>query len=377
MIKITITQPDNTSVVIEIPFTSGTTPPVIQVTTIEEPIIAPIIEPIIAPIIEPIIAPIVSAEPVVIAPVIELPMNYSNTHAHTKCVQFKTPISVLALETVTPVLEFALSDIGPYEKRTKANVVSTINQLNKYFGWPPKLLHYSKIESNAGAVKQYVIDNYIITNTAGLRTKLLSIVGAMSRCVPDVITKLSVVANTVEKTTNITVEPDNRVFPNWVTEVLPALDVIIASNNKICSTIATIFKEGYVFRIAVLFNTMVGPNLGQPGVNYLDLGKKIWSLGKIKGSKPVDLLVTDALVASIGQFCTNGAWLIDVPAKDRVNPTLGAYDWSSYTNNELRHSFETFNVNTIGRSIDTQNLFHTILGHSRETALQSYVPIPK
>jgi len=224
-------------------------------------------------------------------------------------------------------------------------------------------------------VKDYVLGKYNIGSTATLRTKLLSIVGAMTRCIPDTITKLSTIANSVERTTNVQVEPDTRSFPNWITEVLPALDVIIASDNLICKTIASVFKHGYVFRVSVLFNTKIGANLGEPGVNYLDLTNKVWSLGKVKSSKPVDLPVTDELIASIGQFCTNGAWLIDASPRERINPTLGAYAWGSYTNNQLRHSFETYNVNTPNRSLETQMQYHTILGHTRETALQFYCPL--
>ena len=113
----------------------------------------------------------------------------------------------------------------------------------------------------------------------------------------------------------------------------------------------------------------------EPGINYLDLNTKIWHLGKVKASKPVDLPVTDELIASIGQYCTNGAYLIDVPDKERVNPTLGMYAWGSYSNNQLRHSFETYNVNTADRSLELQTHFHTILGHTRDTALQYYVPL--
>ena len=402
MIKITISQPNLNNIVIEIPYNTGVyvqpivdvvLPPPVNVVSIPEPIVE-IVEPVVLPFLLPPVEESVSKGDIDNTEVEwhsqQIPAPISDPPPSPVENLQELPLSISVENTILSepvnlngILEFVLADLPYDHNRTKANVISTINQLNKHFGWQSTLLHYSKIEADPTAIKDYVLGKYVIGNTSTLRTKLLSIVGAMSRCVPDTITKLSVVANTVERTENIQVLPDTRNFPNWIEDALPALDVIIASNNKTCSTIASVFKEGYVFRISVLFNTMVGPNLGQSNINYLDLDTKIWHLCKIKASKPVNIPVTDALIDSIKQYCTNGAigghwWLIDVPLlKDRINPTLGAYGWDSYTNNQLRHSFETWNVNTPGRSIEEQMHYHTILGHKRETALQYYCPLPQ
>jgi len=219
--------------------------------------------------------------------------------------------------------------------------------------------------------------NYMIKNTSVLRTKLLQISGAQQRCRKTETTKLATLANIAERTISIPAVVDTRVFPCWHSESLPTLRKIAGDkDNKICAIIAKCFIQGYVFRLSVIFNTIYGPNLGRPGVNYLDTVAKVWYLGKVKASKPFSFTVTDDFIASLSPV--NGEYLIkDVIATRRVNPSLGLYSWASYTNNELRHSYEAYNINpTTGRSEAEQALWHSILGHTRATAHEYYVAPP-
>jgi hypothetical protein len=272
---------------------------------------------------------------------------------------------------------YPLDDLTYDNPRTKANVVSAINQLNKHFGWEPKYLHYTKIEDQPNAIVEFILKNYVIKNTSVLRTKLLQISGAQQRCRKTETTRLATLANIAERTISIPAVVDTRVFPDWNTESLPALQKIVDDkNNKICAVIAKCFIQGYVFRLSVIFNTVYGPNLGRNGLNYLDTVAKVWHLGKVKSSKPFSFTVSDAFIASLNPV--DGEYMIkDVLATRRVNPSLGLYSWNSYTNNELRHSYEAYNISpTTGRSEAEQALWHSILGHTRATAHEFYVAPP-
>ena len=281
------------------------------------------------------------------------------------------PVTLITI----PEGKFRLCDL-PYENpRTKANVVSTINQMNKFFAWDAKILHYDLIEANPNAVVDYVRHKYVISSISVLRTKLLSICGAMHRCVPNVTSKLALLANTAERKISVPIIADERIFPDWQLECLPSLQEIAVGGNKICAIIAKCFLHGYVFRLSVIFNTKYGPNQGELGVNYLDTVAKVWHLGKIKSSKPFSFAVSDDFLKGLKPVV--GEFMFNVPDQRRVNPSLGVYNWTSYTNNELRHSYEVYNTSpSTGRSISEQELWHQILGHTRQTALEHYVPLP-
>ena len=179
-------------------------------------------------------------------------------------------------------------------------------------------------------------------------------------------------------------QPQNNARP-W-SEMLQVLQHEIDTNtNKFAKIMCICFKHGYVLRCGEIFNTTTGFNIPTPKLNFLDLNSRQWTITEHKSQGSAGLggrniparnfPVTKEFVDELRPY-------IDVPEflliyKSNFSPysthLLKSVDIDSFSNNELRNSYEEWNWRQSGRTLAEKRFWsENVIGHSEIIAKLYY-----
>ncbi len=269
---------------------------------------------------------------------------------------------------------YPFNDLEFTNPRTQANYKSALASLNAYFKWTPGLIHVDKMNRNTNKIIEFIKDKYALRSVKDLSTKLGIYSSLITRTGLVETNNLKHAMKDCYKTVIIPTNTQTDPTPDWITDVLPALENIIATGSPVCSTLATIFKYGYVFRVNQIFSTSL---VDDGKSNYLDLDNNIWYMRNQKNTKVEHFNIPKELSDLLRPARKGQKYLI---CKSTGAPysetTLSYHKWPTYNNTVLRHSYETWNVNSSGRTLEEQNYWHAILGHNRATVLGTYADRP-
>jgi hypothetical protein len=109
------------------------------------------------------------------------------------------------------------------------------------------------------------------------------------------------------------------------------------------------------------------------GYNWLDLDNLEWYInGKSDGLEGRHFKIPQELADQLQPL---GFYVLckgnGTQYSDR-SQTLGYHGWYLYDNMILRKSYETWNIGKSGRTMEEQEQWHNVLGHSRAVALSYY-----
>ena len=249
------------------------------------------------------------------------------------------------------------------------NYRSTLNAINKEFGWDRDIIHYDNMNNNAENIAKFINKKWIIKNLETFSAKLSHLGTLMTRTGWGKQHNINTIRNNIETHTKdyykpaIVKMPD---IPKW-TDLQPKLKELGTENSN-RGTVARIFSHGYVLRISELFNT----NLINPeSINYLNLETGEWKIGNQKNSKQKKFTIPEELFRTIPK----GTWLLrksDTTPYSSCNHDLHHLKWPLDNNHTMRKSYETWNRHYSGRTDEEKLIWHEILGHSLETVQKSY-----
>ncbi len=268
---------------------------------------------------------------------------------------------------------YPFDDLEFTNPRTKANYKSALTALNSHFKWTSGLIHVDKMNRNTNKIIEFIKNHYALRTVKDLSTKL----GIYSSLITRTgLVQTNHIKHAMKDCYNTVVVPTvtkTEVTPDWIAEVLPALENIIQTGSSTCVTLATLFKYGYVLRTNQIFST----TLTDDGVsNYLDLDNCIWYIRTQKNRKIKEFEIERELIDLLRPSKPQ-RYLIHKSTGDKYGKTsLSYHEWPTYNSVTLRHSYETWNVYGSGRTLEEQNYWHDVLGHTRATVLGTYANRP-
>ena len=182
--------------------------------------------------------------------------------------------------------------------------------------------------------------------------------------------------------------------PEW-TALQAKLDKISRSKalDPRLKVLATIYKYGYVLRIASIYNTKIGSDDGKQGMsdhNYLDLEKGVWHINHSKvrvqsfdipEAMRVELLalVTDGNAPRPKQSVFSHGWILPKKNGQPYTANTGIKHLLPWARLSLpdciqcRKSFETWHWSYSGNDIEETKKMSIILDHNPTTAVIHYV----
>jgi hypothetical protein len=270
-----------------------------------------------------------------------------------------------------------LRDNTPASDERVKKAISTIDEYNRYRGLPIGELRISEINNKPEEVLKFISEKYTPT-LANIQSRL----GLFSfacrsagldlqydrlyrlRESPDKIMSLVQVKKEIQKQS-----------PDWVTEVIPALDALIKDRgySRNARIVSLLFKYGYVMRIKSIFQTRIH---GDDGVNnYLDLENGIYYMRKAKSRHTyMSFEINPDLIPVLKSLLNPySEWLL---CRDDGQPFSTTYmrlrntGFDLYDNFTLRKSYETYNNNKPQKE---REYWHIVLNHKPITALKYYV----
>lgn len=173
--------------------------------------------------------------------------------------------------------------------------------------------------------------------------------------------------------------PEPCFVPNARWEVtLPRLKEL-AKNDDAVGRIALVYSYGYVLRIGELHRTKF---VDDPLYNFLDLSNCVWTVRYFKGDKDhlpirrpfkvfdVDQELCDILMAYYDN--DDNPFLIHKSFGDPYDSHKMPTSWPLQNCQELRRSYETWNINDSGRQASEIREWNRILGHTPYTVSKYY-----
>lgn len=249
------------------------------------------------------------------------------------------------------------------------NYRSTLNTINKEFGWDKDIIHYDNMNNNAENIAKFINKKWIIKNLESFSAKLSHLGTLMTRTGWGKQHNINTIRNNIETHTKDYYKPDTVKMPDipkW-TDLQKKLKELGTENSN-RGTVARIFSHGYVLRISELFNT----NLINPkSINYLNLETGEWIIRNQKNSRQKKFTIPQELCKTINK----GTWLLrktDTTPYSACNQDLHHLKWPLNNNHTMRKSYETWNRHESGRTEEEKNIWHNILGHSLETVQKYY-----
>ena len=271
--------------------------------------------------------------------------------------------------------------------KTYANVKSALKRVNELMGYEPALdLHYEKYVQHFELICGKILSSGLSKTKTDLLQKFNFIVGIASRLKIDP-TDLRQKVMELKLDTTQTIpdaQPQNDARP-W-SEMLQVLQHEIDTNkNKFAKIMCICFKHGYVLRCGEIFKTTTGFNIPTTKLNFLDLNSRQWTITehKSQGSAGVGgrsipartFPVTKEFVDELRPYIYVPEFLLIYKSNRSAYSThlLHSVDIDSFSNNELRNSYEEWNWRNSGRTLAQKRFWsENIIGHSEIIAKLYY-----
>lgn len=263
--------------------------------------------------------------------------------------------------------------------RTLKNYVSTLNCVNKHYGWESDIIYFDRMNEKAKEISEFIYQKYKISNTAQFRQKMSALSSLMTRTKfqPDGKHIISMMVNNAGKFLSVADTTLESEIEDWET-LRPKL-VELGKQNTICGLIARIFSYGYVLRVGEIFETRVDADAANGTDNYLDLDGCMWYIRKKKNGIEKTFNVDPELCQSLKDNCSRRSlpaiWLLSKNNGNKYGPAsqrLPYHGWSLASNADIRKSYETWNRHNSGRTENEKTKWHTILGHNKSTVKEYY-----
>ena len=173
------------------------------------------------------------------------------------------------------------------------------------------------------------------------------------------------------------------VIPDWE-EVLSRFNQLSKSKtDPRVKVLCTIYKYGYVLRIASIFLTNFKAN--NPEFNYLDIESGLWIINHNKVriqsfTIPKELLVELKLIITTHSTLFSNGWLLPKKNGTVYGKNSGIHQLTPWMSLglpncvECRKSFETWHWYKSGCNLDKVEQMSTILDHTKTTAIIHYTP---
>lgn len=173
-----------------------------------------------------------------------------------------------------------------------------------------------------------------------------------------------------------------KTIPDWA-ELSQKLDRIARSKavDPRLRVLATIYKHGYVLRIASIFGTNF--KVDSPEHNYLDLKKGIWHINhsKVRVQEfEIPASLRDELKNLLSNPVFKKGWLVPKKSGDRYTVNTGINNFTPWSKLSLpdciscRKSFETWHWYVSGNNAEEVKKMSVILDHTPTTAVVNYTP---
>jgi hypothetical protein len=278
-------------------------------------------------------------------------------------------IKVNIKERLNRVVHLDTIEDGFRSGRTLSNYRAILNKINNHYGWDIDTIHYDEMSRNAKEIAEILKKEYALRNHESLKQKLGSLSSLMTRTKLGDEHGIKQLHSDAVKLVKIDTVAAKWDVPDWINDLHPKLVALGNDGDRIKNIIAKIYGYGYVMRIGTLFDT----KLVDDGItNFLDLKNCIWHIRHQKNGEVMEFDVNPKLCK---ELATGRTWLLakqDGRPYNRAAKILKYHKWDLADCATIRKSFETWNVQQSGNSLETQLKWHKILGHSRRTVLSWY-----
>lgn len=255
-------------------------------------------------------------------------------------------------------------------KRTFANYRSILNKVNLHFGWEPDKVYYDRLNDKKEEIADFCQQQWKISNIAHLTSIMRIISSLMTRTGFGDKHAMRSYSRSLNRILTVPALPVKSNAPIW-TEIQPKL-AAAADRYTVVGKIAAIFSYGYVLRVGEIFNTRIDKRDGY--YNYLDLDECVWHVINQKNGKPKTFDVEGRLCKFL-KGGNLGVWLLGKANGEQYAPAshiLKSHKWKFPSNNDLRKSYETWNINDSGRAPQEIEYWNMVLGHSSNVAHDYY-----
>lgn len=254
-------------------------------------------------------------------------------------------------------------------KRTLSNTMCVLIPLLKHLGMPEDEIQYDEILRRSTEVIHFLAARY--TNP---RVYLKYICSVLTRTGFGKYHKLTELVDLQYPEVK---QDGAKDVPSWTGVILPLMRA--ASKDRELSTvvriITTLYKHGYVFRPAQIFNTSVSVD-GADGENYLDLSTGQYKIYSQKNGKHISFFLPSELTDALREFAGD-KYLIEHRGKKWSEGRCRNFKYHGfnipYDIHDIRHSYDTWLHRESGLSNGEIAERDRILGHSVSFAKQYYV----
>jgi len=153
---------------------------------------------------------------------------------------------------------------------------------------------------------------------------------------------------------------------------------INSNPNKFAKIACVCFKHGYCLRIGEIFATTLKMGFPKAATNFLNLNELTWYIHGHKNARttgPRKFTVTKEFVDELSDLIEMPEYLLIFKSNYEQYSThlLSSIGITSFTNTELRNSYEQWSWNESGRTKEEATYWsENVLGHTVATALSYY-----
>lgn len=263
------------------------------------------------------------------------------------------------------------SDNSVTNARTFANYRCILNKVNRYFGWEPDKVYYDRLNDRKEEVAECCLKQWKIGNINHLQSIMRILSSLMTRTGFGDRHAMRSYSRSLHRIMTVPTRPAKSDVPDW-TVIQPKL-AAVRDVTTIGGRVAAIFSYGYVLRVGELFDTKLVDD-GEGFHNYLDLDGCVWHIVNQKNGKPKSFDVNPDLCKFLKDG-NLGTWLLgknNGQKYSRASHLLKNHRWKFPSNNDLRKSYETWNIHDSGRTPEEVSAWSTILGHRDNTVDDFY-----
>jgi hypothetical protein len=284
--------------------------------------------------------------------------------------KIKPKIVKVKIDLADPAL-MAMCSSTKYFKSCKG----LINKINAHFEWDKDILPIRKYEDHYEEIIKFILDNYTIRDNVmlGSRTAHIIYIMKLSGYNGSFINKQKALYH-INIPTNVNIKQ----YDAW--EVLKGKikTEMDHTGNASGYMVLLCCYHGYPLRIGDIALTNI---YKKDNYHHLDLQNKIWTINadKTKNRRYRQFNVSDEFVAKVKESVHESGWLVcrqNTGKLYKAAVSMNMLQISSFTINEVRNSFETWNYSRDNVSEAEKELLSiNILGHTASTARAYYTPL--